>query len=124
MFAMASSRLLKNTVPRTDTSPYDPSTPTSTPVRTSGSSSGFGLVTTLPARKPRWSSLSVGVRLPVYTAPLTAYRPARHATEARGLKKLSDLVGRVASIGSDFHQSPRPPSSNVNASFAAIVARA
>ena len=62
MLAIAPSRVLKKPVTRAETGPDRPSRPASKPVSRSGSSAGLGLVWTLPARKPRCSSFSVGVR--------------------------------------------------------------
>jgi hypothetical protein len=71
---IASDSRFQKAVARADTRAAVNSAPASTPVRSSGSSCGFGLVTTLPTRKPRCSSLSVGVRAAWYADALNDRR--------------------------------------------------
>src|SRR5690349_3506354 len=48
----------------------------------------------------------------------------RQPAETRGLKKLASCVGSVVSMGSELHQSPRPPATTVTSLTGAKLTRA
>ena len=77
----ASSRSLRNTVTRSAPLRGNHATPPSMERRSSGVSNGLGCVTTLPARKPRYRSFSVGARND---------QPSEPRTMQRGLQRPGD----------------------------------